>query len=231
MDESAAIDAAKQIMSASAWIKGIAWSVASSIFGGASKLAIRKSWLMEQHPLQPPPQQQTATNRNDTYSYYNNIVDDGDIDTILPHHSNDSDGSTASSSNSDIILLRTATIQQREHLQSYTFPAYPQRWQSISLRVFGMIGMTFLNPLCSVLAMNYASPSILAPFSGLTLVWIVLFSEPLIGEKPSIRQIIAAALIVLGEVIIAFFGDHTNDEGITVNDVVRPPFNFHILRY
>lgn len=90
---------------------------------------------------------------------------------------------------------------------------------AITLRYSGMIGMTILNPLFCVLAMNYASPSILAPFSGLTLVWIVLFSETLIGEKPSRKQIIAASLIVLGEVVVAVWGDHTNDENVTLDNV------------
>ena len=89
------------------------------------------------------------------------------------------------------------------------------------LRLAGMIGMTFSNPAFCLLAMNYASPSILAPFSGLTLVWIVLFSHPVIGEKPSQKQVVAASLIIAGEVLTAIFGDHTNDEGVTVQDVVR----------
>lgn len=87
---------------------------------------------------------------------------------------------------------------------------------ALGLRLSGMVGMTFLNPFCGVLAMNYASPSILAPFSGLTLVWIVLFSNILIDEQPSQMQIFAAGLIVFGEVIVAVFGDHTNDVGITL---------------
>jgi drug/metabolite transporter (DMT)-like permease len=87
-----------------------------------------------------------------------------------------------------------------------------------------MIGMTLLNPLACVLAMNYASPSILAPFSGLTLVWIVLLSNPIIKEQPTTPQIMAACLIIFGEVIVAIFGDHTNDEGVTVEDVVRTEF-------
>ena len=33
-------------VSAGDWIKGIALSVLASVIGGASKLAIRKSWLM-----------------------------------------------------------------------------------------------------------------------------------------------------------------------------------------
>jgi hypothetical protein len=92
-----------------------------------------------------------------------------------------------------------------------------------TLRGSGMIGMTLLNPLACVLAMNYASPSILSPFSGLTLVWIVLLSNPMIGEQPTVPQVMAACLIIFGEVVVAIFGDHTNDEGVTVEDVVGIP--------
>lgn len=64
-------------------------------------------------------------------------------------------------------------------------------------------------------AMEYASPSVLAPFSGLTLVWIVLFSGCVIGEYPLPQQVFAAFLIILGEVIIAVYGDHTNNESVS----------------
>jgi drug/metabolite transporter (DMT)-like permease len=40
------------------------------------------------------------------------------------------------------------------------------------------------------------------------------------NEKPSSRQILACCLIISGEVIVATFGDHTNDEDVTVEDVV-----------
>lgn len=93
---------------------------------------------------------------------------------------------------------------------------------SWTLYISGMIGMTFLNPLCCVLAMKYANPSILAPFSGLTLVWVVLFSGRIVGETPGVSQKVACALIILGEVLVAMFGDHTNGEegGGSVEEVV-----------
>lgn len=93
-----------------------------------------------------------------------------------------------------------------------------------------MIGMTVLNPLCSVLAMRYASPSILAPFSGLTLVWIVLLSHRLIGEAPTVTQVIAAMLIVLGEVVVAVYGDHYND-AVTVEQVRQSYLEVTFLCY
>lgn len=100
-----------------------------------------------------------------------------------------------------------------------------------TLRLSGMVGMTFLNPLFCVLAMNYANPSILAPFSGLTLVWIVLFCKPLIGEQPQPSQIVAASLIVLGEIVVAFFGDHTNDNEITLEELRRSYQDVAFLLY
>jgi hypothetical protein len=96
-------------------------------------------------------------------------------------------------------------------------------WQMnpYSLRYSGMFGMSILNPVFSVFAMNYASPSILAPMGGLTLVWVILFSGMTLGEFPSSTEMIAAILIMVGEAIVAVFGDHTNDDGVTVEDVVR----------
>ena len=92
--------------------------------------------------------------------------------------------------------------------------------QAVLLRAGGMFGMTTLNPAFSMWAMLYASPSVLAPFSGLTLVWIVIFSEYMVNEPPTITQIHAAALIITGEVIISIMGDHTNDtNNITVEQI------------
>jgi drug/metabolite transporter (DMT)-like permease len=68
--------------------------------------------------------------------------------------------------------------------------------------------------------MNYASPSILAPFSGLTLVWVILGSPLVNNEKPSSQQVLACCLIISGEVIVAIFGDHTTDEDTTLEEVV-----------
>lgn len=176
-------------VTASAWMKGIALSVLASIIGGASKLAIRKSWLMEavatQHLLME------ITSHPDDEAHHSSY-------TSLSENSDDEDEPVERHSK------RTKRI-------------------ALSLRLGGMLGMTFLNPLCCVVAMNYASPSILAPFSGLTLVWIVLFSNSLIGERPSRPQVVAAGLVVLGEVFVAAFGDHLNDDHVTLEELVGLP--------
>jgi hypothetical protein len=101
------------------------------------------------------------------------------------------------------------------------------------LRGYGFVGMTFLNPAACVGAMNFASPSILAPFSGLTLVWIVFCSQPLIGESPSTRQIFAACLIIAGQICVAVFGDHTNQPNMTIEKMTQsykqPPFLLYMM--
>jgi hypothetical protein len=190
------------MMERSDWIKGISFSVAASIIGGASKLAIRKSWLLEEVEEERVLRGNSGALDDEIDDDHNNYQQQqGPVAVVNQNHHHHPTGST------------TTTDRRRPHFRT-TF------W-SLVWRSTGMFGMTILNPLCSVIAMNYASPSITAPFSGLTLVWIVLFSDCLIGEKPSMVQMVAAALIVLGETIVAVWGDHTSDNGVTLDDVVR----------
>jgi hypothetical protein len=229
-------------VTASDWAKGIGYSVAASIIGGASKLAIRKSWLMVKRTRNTVqnvidiPNRDEATNSRNLSQYEsptrlmkiggtntNTSDDDRDKDecdgnNIQQHDSSSGNAAFEIAEREESALTPTAHNHTPPITVSNMNPKQVKRWAWV-LRFSGMIGMTFLNPFFCVLAMNYASPSILAPFSGLTLVWIVLFSEAMIGEKPSRKQVTAACLIVLGEVIVAIFGDHTNDEGVTVDDV------------
>ena len=218
-------------ISAAAWAKGICYSILASIVGGASKLLIRKSWLMVQEERESEPSE------NDTIEYdengrdmpssrYNNIGNDDDgvgspfplrnsSDSLGRRHSTDPhiDGDRFDDNEYNEQGEILATVEEKLSL----FPN--KHTLARALRYTGMFGMTFLNPLFCVLAMNYASPSILAPFSGLTLVWIILFSEHFISEKPQTKQIFACGLIILGQIIVGVFGDHTNDDDITLDDV------------
>eukprot|EP00977_Amphora_coffeiformis_P016283 scaffold4976_cov161-Amphora_coffeaeformis.AAC.29 len=223
-------------VSASEWIKGISLSILASMIGGASKLAIRKSWLMlrEHHEerrrrrqQQPDISNHSSSSVDDdlppmsTDSYHaigqdhgpSYFIDGGQEDTHGARRSTldpDNDDHDHTGATHSLMPDETSTTTIRRDT------VWMLSW---FLRGSGMIGMTFLNPACSVMAMNYASPSILAPFSGLTLVWIVLLSQPLIHEKPTVRQIIAASLIIFGEILVAVFGDHTNVESMTIDKV------------
>jgi hypothetical protein len=176
-------------VSAEDWYKGIALSVLASVIGGASKLAIRKSWLMQRDDYESDSDEPSASDMPQLLT-----LDCGEGCAENPY--------TSRPDSSREIDRNVA------------------RWIPYCLRYSGMFGMSVLNPICCVLAMNYASPSILAPFSGLTLVWVILFSQPIVGEKPTNPQVIAALLIIAGEVVVAVFGDHTNDTGVTIEEVV-----------
>jgi hypothetical protein len=261
-------------VSADDWVKGVGWSLLSSIIGAASKLAIRKSWLIEhQHEsssevptaedpsvpsdassdfllmetpqgevLKTPLSDGLETTRDslrlrrhspessplnvEAYSMVNDDDDDDDDDGVSGIEEDDD-----SSDNDRRSLFESSSPSskrgggRRRHLQLNppNDEDHPQKsmWLAYFLRSMGMLGMTVFNPLSTVIAMNYASPSILAPFSGLTLVWIILLSKPLLGEKTTPAQVLACSFILVGEVVVAAFGDHTNDDGVTVEDVVR----------
>lgn len=243
-------------ITASDWMKGISLSILASVIGGASKLAIRKSWLMqhdEERRLGARDTRSAETRPNATGDAREGLHDDsymavrGNGATMPPRDqtrqdapsgrdvsresfSEEADTNSGGDDGERIIASSSSTTVDlvSEMRAPPTTRRDTVRIIAWILRGSGMIGMTFLNPACSVMAMNYASPSILAPFSGLTLVWIVLFSQPLIHERPTTRQVVAASLIILGEVLVAVFGDHTNDEDMTIDDVTKsyhyPPF-------
>jgi len=174
-----------------------------------SSPSLSSSSLSSQQELLPPPGTTTAG------------VDD-------PSSSSSSDGAAA---DAERTRSRNATTD-RKPMSLFCCSCCTWEWgllrMSKIIRYCGMVGMAVLNPICCVWAMNYASPSILAPFSGLTLVWVILLSPAVVQETPSCQAQIACGLIIAGEVIVALFGDHTNDDGVTVNDVLesykRPSF-------
>lgn len=257
---------ADQVVTAYDWIRGVSFSVAASIIGGASKLSIRKSWLIDVDLKRlktatafnidegegcgvlvneiavkwthrnPPPEYNAS---GDTVTHLNNDVVEKESAhknshlTPLEMTAPSSRGASASvptpeSLRQDVFSMEGGDDEELYDCQQHHDPTSIQQMKNISwfLYISGMIGMTFLNPLCCVLAMKYASPSILAPFSGLTLVWVILFSGMCVGEHPKLSQKVACTLIVLGEVMVALFGDHTNHEWNTYEEVVSA-FQLH----
>ncbi|KAL3934735.1 MAG: hypothetical protein SGBAC_009609 [Bacillariaceae sp.] len=206
-------------MSSSDWYKGIGLSIFVSFITGASKLAIRKSWLIqhEQEAAEaernPGPILGCEQGTEVTSTAY--LLADEMYESSELSHDEDED--------SDAKSCFDFMLQDNKY---QGFKLNPR-----ALRYAGMFGMTVLNPLCSVFAMNYASPSILAPFSGLALVWVILGAGVYLGESPSKAQILATLLIVIGEVVVAVFGDHTNDNGITVEEVAKSYLSSGTISY
>lgn len=272
-------------VSAHDWIRGITLSVVASIIGGASKLSIRKSWLIyhanaarrgqqhhnvsicrsfkrllfrgirdayeevfsptnslhkqhyeEEEPQSPP---QDYINNTEIESSTNQQITPLEVGSPSRGQSNSNGLLQDESFSNDHVTTPSDTyffnqndnIPYNNNHSSTNTNLLSQSQISWLLYLCGMIGMSFLNPIACVLAMKYASPSILAPFSGLTLVWVVLFSGIVLNEHPGKSQKIACSLIVLGEVLVAMFGDHTNGEDMNVTDVVSSyhESSFHIF--
>ncbi|CAB9501869.1 expressed unknown protein [Seminavis robusta] len=231
-------------MDASDWIKGIFFSVMASFIGAASKLAIRKSWLIEEDAQQAssyqgpileyinPSNDQTGSSVDDGLIIGNNPneallrgSEDEDIGPCLECPERHTRVSTREGDDTIPLLGESTPLLSRTNCRKCCcctrsmFGCCYCCSLARFLRFCGMMGMTFVNPAFSLLAMKYATPSILAPFSGLTLVWVIVFSQPLVGEVPSLEQKIASALIVMGEVTVAVFGDHTNEDDATCASV------------
>lgn len=202
-------------ITADAWAKGIGYSILASLVGGASKLAIRKSWLMVDEEDEPSESSDTMTSSENGSMYQeaeDRFYDDASVNESNENVRRSNYNRIVEDDENGHSIAQTVERDEKPMIVSKNATA-------LCLRYSGMFGMTFVNPAFCVLAMNYASPSILAPFSGLTLVWIILCSEYFISERPQARQVIAACLIITGQVIVGIFGDHTNDDGITLEEV------------
>lgn len=244
------------------WLKGIGFSILSSIIGGASKLAIRRSWQVEEECRNLTTGDfMLLVDSSYHTSEQDEIMEVGDSTSSTSVRTEQNKSYECAPSDEDIVNPSSYTVDEEQTLQTTALRTTEQTarvsfsgllcappaidgplaqtreqmalrklYKAYFLRGMGTLGMTTLNPLATVIAMNYASPSILAPFSGLTLVWIIMFSPLVVGETPSRRQVLACAFILFGEVVVAAFGDHKNDDGITVDDVVSC-FSVEILYY
>jgi len=225
------------------WARGIGYSIAASLIGGASKLAIRKSWLIERSAGNLHNEVASTTKVGKMVDASSDPTMDhacsssGEL-CMMPVTDNNKEASKKNELPSAYVMHHSVSSDSvdTESVTSRSANAHiieTKRTHQIALglRLSGMVGMTFLNPFLCVLAMNYASPSILAPFSGLTLVWIILFAEIIIGERPTRIQVLAVFLIILGEVIVAIWGDHTNDEGVLIEEVVMSYKNGYFQLY
>lgn len=210
------------------WVRGITYSILASIIGGASKLSIRKSWLIAAEVKQRANllSQHDSGDLDSTKGSGSDACQSNDNDRIAPLEVSSSSRiesilqDSRNANNDDENYFFFTPLREPNPIISMETSKRKQKTISWMLYIGGMIGMTFLNPLFCVLAMKYANPSILAPFSGLTLVWVVLFSGYVIGEPASSNQKVACAMIILGQVIVAAFGDHTNKSDVTLDEVV-----------
>ena len=191
------------------WLHGLAFAVIASMIGAGSKLCIRKSYTIlvateSVDDEEEPTEHDALLRKSSSFT-----TDDGFL-----------------SSNSDEEQQqqhRITKLQQREAVPAHEEQhLFLNRFLPVCLRVVGMVGMGMIGPACNVYALQFASPSVLSPIGGgLTLVWIILWSEHTIRETPRQIQRIAVALVVVGEGLVAAMGDHSNVFSLTPEDLWR----------
>jgi len=134
---------------------------------------------------------------------------------------NDDDYHDAGDEEEEVVTNADGTIQQ-SITKNNNLPTF---WTPARMRYAALLFMSFFNPILDIGAFAFCSPSILAPFSGVSLAWVVLLSKRLVGEQPEPPRVVGAVLIMAGEVLIAVFGDHSahnhNSAGVTVESIVR----------
>jgi drug/metabolite transporter (DMT)-like permease len=180
------------------WVIGVFLCSIGSFGTGLSKLAVRKSWLME-HPSNNGGRSNTKQPSSDGESSVGTaktLPEDTDSDSLDSH-----DAATTTST--------TRMMMPRED--------EAQRKAAFRLRAYGVFFMSVVNPFIDIGAYAFASPSILSPFAGVSMAWVVLLSRPLIGETPEPIRVVGACFVMLGEILVAAFGDHSNHNGTDPN--------------
>lgn len=158
------------------WIRGISYSILASIIGGASKLSIRKSWLITAELKQCAelnPQNENADAYDQRVTQIDNNLRHTDNDKMAPLEVSAAKPTSAakdSTGEENDSYFCFNPLRESTPIISKGKTQHSQHALAWILYILGMIGMTFLNPAFCVLAMKYANPSILAPFSVSTTI-------------------------------------------------------------
>mmetsp|Transcript_61462 Transcript_61462/g.168790 ORF Transcript_61462/g.168790 Transcript_61462/m.168790 type:complete len:284 (+) Transcript_61462:239-1090(+) len=66
--------------------------------------------------------------------------------------------------------------------------------------------------------MGFGDPSIIAPFSALSLVWLLLLANPIAGDKPTRLEVTSALIISCGTVLVGISGSGEEDNAWNQDD-------------
>ena len=83
-----------------------------------------------------------------------------------------------------------------------------ERWRK-AIRFAGLCTVVAADP-ARILSFGFGNPAIVAPFSSLSLVWLILLANPIAGDKPNLTEVIGALVIASGVAVIAVFGASGN---------------------
>jgi len=95
------------------------------------------------------------------------------------------------------------------------------------------ISCLIINPIMDVLALAFASPTLLTPLAGTTLVWNVILAHFILKEQLTIYAVAGSGIALVGCVLVGIFGPK-EDPTFTDYDEVMDLWNrktFHIYAF
>ncbi|CAK4086307.1 unnamed protein product [Aphanomyces euteiches] len=98
----------------------------------------------------------------------------------------------------------------------------------------GMVLVVLVNPVLCITAFKFAPQSLLAPMGGMCIVWNTVFSPYVLSEHLRRQDIVGAAIIFLGCVVVGGVGSHeTHDIPIDelASHFTSPLFLVYITAY
>lgn len=84
-----------------------------------------------------------------------------------------------------------------------------ERWPR-TIRLLGLLTVVSADPF-RILSFGYGESKVVAPFSSLSLVWLILLANPIAGDKPSHVDIVGSLVIAGGVALVAAFGTGGGD--------------------
>lgn len=82
----------------------------------------------------------------------------------------------------------------------WTWPAPDQYFSAVTIGIFGLLGQVFMT-----YAFKLEETSIVAPFKYMELVWVLIISYFIFGEKHSLEAFLGMVLIVAGMLLNVYF--------------------------
>jgi len=107
-----------------------------------------------------------------------------------------------------------------------------EKRQSLIILILGIIFL-IINPAMDVLSFAYASPTLLTPLSGTTLIWNVVFARFILDEKETAYAVGGSAVALCGCVMVAVYGPKEDPTFAHYDEVMalfhRKAFHVYIL--
>lgn len=91
--------------------------------------------------------------------------------------------------------------------------------------------IVIMNPVGDIYAYQFATTSVLVPFSAMSIVWACIFAPCVLGEKVTKKDVVGIVIVVIGVVLVAIAGRTDSPEYTTEQLHILFTGNFTFIIY